>query len=275
MSKENKGGVGAPKGNSNRRKYYEGDTIGGKNLNNIYTLVEVVGGTGYFSCNICSKDQELYPDLFKAANSQIFLAERVICGCGNNFIYNADQLGVIAKRLCLLGGILYLGLSEYKGCHTKFNYRCERGHCNEVSIDQYSRGKHSCVSCFPVVKKLHKGLEETCDYLYIITLTSKDESLVKVGRTFDINKRLTNIKNTLKRVFVVELIHLFTGTHREVVDVEYEIHSSPSLERYRLKDYINVNSFKNEIYKNALLPQLEVVFNYTNQLTEEKLTWKK
>lgn len=74
------------------------------------------------SCEICSKDQELFPDGTFQITKGHFLSGNCPCNCYNRFVWKEWQQRIRVIRECTKRGYNFLGWSgEYKGSYTRLH----------------------------------------------------------------------------------------------------------------------------------------------------------
>lgn len=101
------------------------------------------------SCDVCSKDLELYKGLF-ITNQTSLNRGRIPCGCSGHFKYNEDQAAVISKRRCEQVGKVFYGFS---GCFSNISNTKVKGYClvhdNPTwdNIFNYLKNDKECPQC--------------------------------------------------------------------------------------------------------------------------------
>lgn len=126
----------------------------------------------------------------------------------------------------------------------------------------FLKAGHRCESCnFGYFRRNSNVL----DHLYLIKLVSADESFVKIGRTFDILKRLEEFKEV---GYVATFLSSVRAKHETIYNLEQRYHEV--LNGYR---YVPIIKFVGwtECYSEKVLTKLTVIsvnnFHITQQNT--------
>ncbi|WNO47268.1 hypothetical protein [Vibrio phage vB_VibM_10AMN] len=128
------------------------------------------------------------------------------------------------------GGIFVGWIGEYKNCYSKFYWLCNSRHPCETSVNHFLNGGSRCTRCTKIKQRedgsfygyYPKRIQET-DYLYIIHF--KKGGYIKVGRSFNIEKRLKELlKASDHNHNEIEILLVYTGKHQNVYDTEQWIH---------------------------------------------------
>lgn len=111
---------------------------------------------------------------------------------------------------------------------TRFEYLCQTHGKQNVSYDNFVNSGSRCGGCWrDRQKELGNGngyypeRKDEQDFLYILGF---DNKFVKVGRSFDVERRIPELQ---KESGIQEIIKLriFTATHQEIYNYEQELHS--------------------------------------------------
>ena len=207
-----------------------GETLTTKQGNSL-TVVGMEGKILTVVCDVCQKDEELYPLTFKIHKSD-YRAGKVPCGCWRAYRKTPEQYRILCNRYTEDSKYSFVDFhGEWKGYATKIIMHCpEHGTWNTSNIDKLLGAGRGCPSCAidNCYCGLYKGKEQDDDYLYYLLLSSEDESFIKVGRSFDPKRRIGNYKS----VYDVEILAVKKATHQEVFDEECYIKRTLKHSRY-------------------------------------------
>lgn len=121
--------------------------------------------------------------------------------------------------------------NEYKNSSSKFHWLCSEGHPCKVSVNDFLHSGTRCRTCFKI-KQREEGefygyyplRKDEMDYLYIIHF--KQGGYIKVGRSFDIQRRINQLlKISNHKRDEIGIVATYTGTHGDVYHTEQMIHS--------------------------------------------------
>ena len=108
----------------------------------------------------------------------------------------------------------------------------------------------------------HERKDET-DFLYILDFDGK---FIKVGRSFDVNERIKNLRTASKvPEKKIYKLRIFTATHQEIYDYEQELHNE-----LRERNFQHYVGWSTECFENDCLYILNKLLDYCN-LEELKL----
>ena len=117
----------------------------------------------------------------------------------------------------------------YKDIHkTRFEYICKIHGKQNVRYSDFIHGGKRCGGCWKDRQKELGNLygyyperKDETDYLYILDFDGK---FIKVGRSFDIERRIPELQRESGIQEVIKL-RIFTATHQGIYDFEQELHS--------------------------------------------------
>lgn len=120
----------------------------------------------------------------------------------------------------------------YKNCYSRFEYICKIHGKQEVCYNDFVNGGTRCGGCWKErqLELLRDGRngngyyperKDETDFLYILNFDGK---FIKVGRSFDVDERVKNLR-TLSKIKKIYKLRIFTATHQEIYDYEQELHS--------------------------------------------------
>lgn len=126
-----------------------------------------------------------------------------------------------------------VGFSDgYKGVHkTRFEYICKIHGKQNVEYSSFVYTGSRCMGCWKerqleILRDNKNGngyypeRKDEVDYLYVLDFDGK---FVKVGRSFDVDKRVDTLKSS-SRIKKIYKLRIFTATHQEIYDYEQELH---------------------------------------------------
>ena len=187
-------------------------------------------------CDSCSLDKELWPEGSIKSSKSNLLKGQIPCDCSKVPRYTKTQWTLRVGRECKKRNYIFKGwVGGFKGTYTKLDlYNSVTGNrWQSTSISNllnHGRGD-------PEVAKQNQKLsgygygyfphrKEEQDNLYVIRF--KKDQAIKVGRAFDVEKRIHLGKGLLKisdhQLQDIEILSIHTGTHQEVYDTEQWIH---------------------------------------------------
>lgn len=165
-------------------------------------------------------------------------------------------------KICDEVGYEPLGFETgYKNRHSKFKYICKEHGEHKTGYRDFIRGVR-CPKCRKEERKklsgfyglYNKRLSEI-DFLYIMKFS---DQYFKVGRSFNINKRLQQLKIESK-ISEVEVIKIFKGIHADVYQEEQRLHKELIKLGYEHTD----SNWSTETFKMSGLPTLEKLLTET------------
>ena len=187
-------------------------------------------------CETCSRDDELWPLGSITSLKGHLVSNQIPCGCAFNPKWSEDQFKIKVQRECKTRGYIFHGFAEkFKGAKTyldlynpstnnrwqstRIHNFLNTGHGDPEEWKQKLKESGVCYGYYP-----HRKMEQ--DNLYIIRF--KMDETIKVGRAFDVGKRIHDSKGLLKisnhQLQDIETLKTFTGTHQEVYDTEQWVH---------------------------------------------------
>lgn len=155
-------------------------------------------------------------------------------------VYCASEVNAIKQRLpkeiatkrcidfCSSRGYTFLKFTEeYKGVDTDIEYLCQEHGIQKTKYNTMVNSGKCCKLCAVEKRKDNGGVygwypsrSNEQDFLYVLNFNNE---YIKVGRSFDVARRIPELK-VLSSCDEVETIAVYTGTHKEVYEVEQEIH---------------------------------------------------
>jgi len=237
----------------------------------ISTSPRVDGHKKYLcECSICSKDTELFPDLFESVKRGLTGSKsrkpRVICGC-TKFKWSESQQVILVKREAALRGYTFSGWSGvFKGAKTKLHlYNPVTGNSwDSTTINNFNEGNGDPTFRMNGGNGYYPERVEETDYLYVLDFLTP----YKVGRTFNLKERRKNLKTEAHLPNKPEVLQLYTATHQTIYDTEQAIHAE--LRERGFQHYCN---WTNECFtKDCWHILQEILEDYVSSGTLERVT---
>lgn len=189
----------------------------------------------YYYCPICSEDEYVKNGLCTGIFEQslVYLKRGLKnCRCSKHYKYTQEQIEFKIKSLCDEDNYIFTGWEDgqYEGCHSKFKFICPLGHSDSTLPYTFIKGCR-CKKCSQIARNkdlpafygYYQNRANEQDFLYIIIF--KDKGYFKVGRTFNFDRRLTQLareSSTPKEDII--LYRLYKGLHADIYKQEQYIH---------------------------------------------------
>jgi len=232
----------------------------------------VPGSTGryerwFVSCPICKEDEYtkagLCNGVFNASYASL-KAGNLPCRCKDNPPLTSAQYELKMNNLVTAQGFTFIGFNTDDIRQTsKFDWLCAEGHENSTSINNFLRGRGCGGSCRYKSSAVNNGYGEyegradEDDNLYLINLYNKEESFIKIGRSFNMRERMWSIG----RYYDVEILSTVQDKHLSVLEMEAELHKE-----FREFHYNPLVPFKGGMFECMSLevlekPKIKEIFN--------------
>lgn len=180
-------------------------------------------------CPICSKDEYVT----KGLCSGVFTAEGsalkrglLSCRCSYKYHWTKEQREYQIKRICESEGINNTSWSKigYINNKSSFRWSCKEGHYNTTSVDNFLQGSR-CMQCAIDARNwgYYHARKDEEDTLYLIKLCKGKEIFIKIGRTFDLDRRIMEFERV---VCEVEVLSIVQDTHKNVYELEQTYHKA-------------------------------------------------
>lgn len=191
-----------------------------------------------YRCPVCSEDEYVQHGLcsgvFEAHAGSLKNGIKS-CRCGYAPNLTKAQKEFKLNKICESEHLTYYGLKDSSKFdnRSKFKWVCKEGHECCTSIETFCKGTR-CSKCHRNEQKAqgyvngyYEDKQDVLDFLYCILF--KKGGYIKVGRTFDIEKRITHTRTGLlvksnHEYKDIEILSLMQGTHKEVYKIEQDIH---------------------------------------------------
>lgn len=176
-------------------------------------------------CDICSEDKELYPYGSITSNWGNLNKGQVPCGCSTSVgSFTEQQTHLKISRLCKEAGYTFKGWGGgYDKHHTTYlDLICDKGHIYNTSTTMNFIRGHRCITCSRdnTAWYFYSNFAEREDNLYLMKLSIDGYTTLKIGRSFDINKRQREYKNIGLKP---ELLYSVEGCHVDIYLLEREL----------------------------------------------------
>jgi len=174
------------------------------------------------TCNVC--DYVWYPQVRHIVNSKSGCPS-----CANNIRLNESEVEDYIKKYLNDSNYEYIGFVDgYKNCYSKFKYVCKEHGEQTCSVTNFK--KDNIVRCKQCALDILKNKSEELyghypnrdnenDNLYVIRFNN----VVKVGRTFDLERRIRELKR-LSKIKHVECLLVKSAKHGVVYSIEQALH---------------------------------------------------
>lgn len=132
-------------------------------------------------------------------------------------------------KICVESNYEFIGFaSEYKNFSSRLEFVCKIHGKQEISYQSFINGKIQCSGCRKEKQKelgngngYYPERKDEIDYLYILSF---DNKFIKVGRSFNVDERIRNLRS-LSKIKKIHKLRMFTATHQEIYDYEQELHT--------------------------------------------------
>ena len=187
-------------------------------------------------CNECGNERE--------TNYDALLNSKSKCnGCWQKrkkLIFKADPKDVIEKVLtqCKIKNYHFVGfLKPYENNRSKFLYMCKEHGVKSCTVANFISNRRGCPDC---ATEMHSGSgfygyypkrKDEQDFFYVM----KIGEYIKVGRSFDVEKRIESHKDKFKTEDI-ELLYTFSDKHQHIFKMEQDMLKYLKSLGYLLKD---------------------------------------
>ena len=199
------------------------------------------GGYSFWevTCPSCSHDEYVKNNLCSGTfTSTLGSLKRgyVPCRCHPLYKWTQEQKEYQIQKVCAKEGLIFIKWvgDRYKNSDSKFEWRCKAGHKCETSAASFLKGAR-CLHCYKRLQKQRgRGFgyfperKEEQDFLYVLIF---DEQYLKVGRSFDIKRRIKELKR-FSKTQNIRIISLYSGSHQEVYNTEQYLHRHLTLKGF-------------------------------------------
>lgn len=135
----------------------------------------------------------------------------------------------------------------YKNCYSLFEYICKIHGKQSVRYYSFVNKESRCGGCARDESSFYGYYPERKDeqdYLYVLNFNNK---FIKVGRSFDVKQRISQLK-TSSKIKNIKKLRIFTATHQEIYDTEQYLH-----EQLRERNFQHCVNWSTECFQNDSL----------------------
>lgn len=128
----------------------------------------------------------------------------------------------IQEHLKVLQGCFLGWEGEYRNNLSRFNWRCKNGHLITSKVVGFLNLKNGCKECIKTETNLYGYFPDRLSHVDNLYVVSVDNRYLKVGRTFDIENRLSGLKSQsgckdIKFIFTIK------GWHKDIFNLEQSL----------------------------------------------------
>ena len=187
--------------------------------------------------------------------------------CAGNYKPTEQEALDKCKQICETEGYKLIGfVNGYKNANSRFEYKCPVHGKQNVEYGSFVNGGTRCKGCWKEIGNgngYYLDRKDEQDFLYILDF---DSQFIKVGRSFDIDKRIIGLRSKSK-IKKIHKLRIFTATHQEIYDLEQELHSE--LRERGFQYYLD---WTNECFENDCLFILNKLLDicYCEEIFREK-----
>lgn len=188
-----------------------------------------------YTCPVCVNDEfvkaGLCDGVFESTTAELKRGGKG-CRCSRNIRWTQGQREYQINKILKTGVGIFQGWVTEEGCrisaNSKFNWMCSQGHSCSTKVCNFIDQNDRCPTCFKesgAFNGYFPDRTEEQDKLYVIDFNS----CIKVGRAFDINRRIGTkgtglLKSSNRTRNQLTILKILTGTHREIYDLEQAMH---------------------------------------------------
>ncbi len=175
------------------------------------------------TCPSCSNDMFVQAGVCSGiftSQAGSLKAGSLACRCAPNYTRTKDQREWEVRRLLEKEGGVWRGWIG-KDNRAKFLWDCKEGHtCENSTVRDFLSKGSRCATCSGFgYNPMRKG---ESDYLYLLQFKSEEESFIKIGRSFNVERRMKELSRASK--CEVQLLGVYESTHESVCNLEKSLH---------------------------------------------------
>lgn len=145
--------------------------------------------------------------------------------CSRRYKPTDEEVINKCRILCVQSGYKFVGLiDKYENARSRFEYECPEHGKRETSYHNFVNKGRRCRGCANISCGTGNGFYpdriHEKDYLYVVSF---DNSFIKIGRSFNVSKRLGELKDSSK-CDNIKILDVYTSNHLNVYEKEQEIH---------------------------------------------------
>ncbi len=207
----------------------------------------------YVTCPICKEDgfsKELNSPYKFSCHVSGLKRGTLCCRCGTNYIYSEEEQAYRVTKKLSARGLIFEGFEgKYVNSSSRLKYSCTKGHTVFISINGVvNKSTQGCGKCNGLYGH-YPDREEEKDYLYI---TQFSGDYIKTGRSFEPCRRSGELIDK-SGITDLNVLHVFTGTHKEVFETEQKVHHILEERGYYHKESTwTIETFHKESYLEGL-----------------------
>lgn len=158
------------------------------------------------------------------------------------------------KAICKIEGYEPIGFVDgYKNQKSIFDYKCPKHGNQNISYSHFINYGVRCRWCYKDRQKEEGNgngyfpeRKDEQDFLYVLDF---DNKFIKVGRSFDIDKRIKGLRTKSKvPIKKIHKLRIFTATHQEIYDLE-----QTTIEELRERGFQHKLHWSSECFENNCL----------------------
>lgn len=213
-----------------------------------------------YNCPVCSNDiyvrNNLCKGVFYCLSSSLKRGHRS-CRCSKVYQWTKDQREFGIKRICKENGLSFKEWEpeeKYFNSSSVFKWICAKGHHTKSEAGRFINEGHKCNDCFreSIEWGLYKNRLEDADNLYLMLFISKYESFIKVGRAFNLLRRLDNFP----KEYDIKILSFYENNHLTVYNTEQRYHRL--INKYKYKPFIKFSGSKRECFSIEALKMFDL-----------------
>lgn len=182
-----------------------------------------------FHCSVCKEDEYakagLCSGVFKV-NVATLDKGGFPCRCSVPYYWTRPQREYQVEKICKEEGLTIKGYDVPDNSTlvstSKVLYTCKEGHPASTMISSFVNQGVRCYTCSRTSGSgngYYEARKDEDDFLYVIPFQDK----VKVGRSFDVKRRCTDIKYCAKLRVSPKPEEVYTSTHEVIYEIEQKI----------------------------------------------------
>lgn len=189
------------------------------------------------------------------------------CRCSDGYRWKENQREYQIKKVLKEIDAEWIGwVSDYKNRSSKFKWKCSNGHETEKSVLTFLQGSR-CRICFDEDRcyGYYPKRKYNNDYLCLIRMHGVGEVFYKIGRSFNVNARVSSFARSYK----CAIVSTFPANHDRVYMLEQCLHSLCKDEHYN--PLIKFKGSVNECFTPEILnhPEIISIFNLKDSTNDK------
>lgn len=181
-----------------------------------------------YVCPVCSVDEYVKVGLCSgvfSAHRDSLKAGSKSCRCNNTYRWTQEQKEYQINKICKEEDLSFIGwLGDYENNESKFRWVCQKGHDCITSINNFLCKGIRCNTCWKVRGIFYGYYPERIQESDILYILNFDNQYIKIGRSFDIDRRIKQLKKE-SNITTIDTLYLIKGTHQEIYNLEQFLHT--------------------------------------------------